>query len=701
MDSTIEEQCLDKFSVNFSQNENVKESVRTSENELEDGDKQGDLSSDPCQDNISVSNSFKKDDNICHLTSEPVISLPIEKNPYLFNEPKVEDIVSPVTESAEDALNYISSSSSDILSEEFDKNSVDVDDDPEETDRLKKIPRTLLGQEDAGKEERERIEKLCLARLEFAQQERQNARHFVKVLQSFLPDLLAMRSSIEADQAMQEFSSKYCESLWQEQQSLKEKNAENEHIVSHITILNADGIYLALFSVLLLNLKLIRNNYYKDPTSNPPLTEQQFIEEVHGSGVLVYLSATWLAELYQQVLAINMLEEAGYKPVSLENSALVNLLSDVDGLGNTLPGAQQLSDYRRLERAIVNTQSSPRKEAGRKFGRRILTCCWETVLEVLSVLLNGTNSCGISSTIGFLLGTEGAKEEHRKTKDAIAESLDGLQRAAKLCNMLGLQSSCSAVFAQLALASCPLSEDVFPQMACKAEYRQQFKKSLIPGRNKALRLHCCHILSMDVILSRGLELGSHSPECWKYVFQCCLFVLQLENTYFSGHGNIQSILSRPVLPSFNQTNQNVSSVMLSDSSGSDLSLATMPGSSVPQRLEVSEIIKQNRGFAHSSDVIKDQQLLEAIEALSQQVDRLFEEAASRLNLSALISFLVELCAASQVQLFTQNYTKSTSSCNHGSNLLLYHLGDVMLRCARGGRPLIHVMKAWSVVAPHF
>lgn len=80
---------------------------------------------------------------------------------------------------------------------------------------------------------------------------------------------------------------------------------------------------------------------------------------------------------------------------------------------------------------------------------------------------------------------------------------------------------------------------------------------------------------------------------------------------------------------------------------------------------------------------------------------MFEEAANRLNLSALISFLVELCAASQIQLFTQNYMKFTSSSTHGNNLLLYHLGDVMLRCARGGRPLIHVMRAWSVVAPHF
>lgn len=89
-----------------------------------------------------------------------------------------------------------------------------LDELPNDKERLKKIPRTLLGHEDAGKEERERIEKLCLARLEFAQQERQNARRFVKGFLSFLPELLAIRSSIEADQALQEFASKYCESMY-------------------------------------------------------------------------------------------------------------------------------------------------------------------------------------------------------------------------------------------------------------------------------------------------------------------------------------------------------------------------------------------------------------------------------------------------------------------------------------------------------
>lgn len=39
-------------------------------------------------------------------------------------------------------------------------------------------------------------------------------------------------------------------------------------------------------------------------------------------------------------------------------------VSDVDGLGNSLPGAQQLADYRRLERAIVNDRYTPDVEAG-------------------------------------------------------------------------------------------------------------------------------------------------------------------------------------------------------------------------------------------------------------------------------------------------------------------------------------------------
>lgn len=53
-----------------------------------------------------------------------------------------------------------------------------------------------------------------------------------------------------------------------------------------------------------------------------PQTEDRFVDEVQGSGVLVYLSATWLRELYQQVLANDLIG-----PANKTEHALVHLLS--------------------------------------------------------------------------------------------------------------------------------------------------------------------------------------------------------------------------------------------------------------------------------------------------------------------------------------------------------------------------------------
>lgn len=93
--------------------------------------------------------------------------------------------------------------------------------------------------------------------------------------------------------------------------------------------MNADGIYLATYSALLLNLKLIHLGHYgENNVDNPvPITEAQFVEEIHGSGILVYVSATWLCELYQNVLAKSLLEIAGYDPKASQQPALINLLT--------------------------------------------------------------------------------------------------------------------------------------------------------------------------------------------------------------------------------------------------------------------------------------------------------------------------------------------------------------------------------------
>lgn len=588
---------------------------------------------------------------------------------------------------------------------------------------MEQAAQTLM--KDANESERNRLEKFLESNNEFAERERKTAREFVDRLAAFLPHLLHIRSSIEADQELQQFASDYSEALWQQQQQQQQHTAsEPDGVSHHITIVNADGIYLATYSALLLDLKLIHNGYRQGQTCEVPLTEEKFVDEVHGSGVLVYLSATWLSELYQRVLSRSLLQEAGYEPHSKTNSALINLLTDVDGLGSDQLGSRQLSDYRRLERAATNVVFTPHMLAGMKFARHVLTGCWDLMLEVLSVLLNGTNSCGVaSSSLGILLGTDGAREEHRRAREAVAHCLDGLQGAAKLCNVLGLQTKCGAIFAQLAAASCPsLDTDgsVGGHLRRPASKRDRFRKTVLSGRHKSVRLHASHVLSMDVLLSRGLELGSHSSVCWKHVFRCCSYILELEQSCFQVKPTSSSSSSSPSgshlklqLTSFSwgeKVQQALSPKSAAPSSDGLLlqpptdhfeeemavEALSMPGVGHVGCANVVELVR-NATQAAGSCILTGKQLQPIVEALSQLVDRLFDEAASKLNLCALVDFLSELCAASRTQLFG----RGASAAARHPVLLLNRLSEVMMRCARGGRPLVHIMKAWSVVAPHF
>ena len=39
------------------------------------------------------------------------------------------------------------------------------------------------------------------------------------------------------------------------------------------------------------------------------------------------------------------------------------------------------------------------------------------------------------------------------------------------------------------------------------------------AKQKPVKLHASHVLSMDVMMTTGLEMGSHSAECWKHLFR--------------------------------------------------------------------------------------------------------------------------------------------------------------------------------------
>lgn len=78
---------------------------------------------------------------------------------------------------------------------------------------------------------------------------------------------------------------------------------------------------------------------------------------------------------------------------------------------------------------------------GLKLSRRVLTCCWGSMITVLSVTLgDGSTDAGLgaaSSSLRLLLGSERARTKHKRMREAVVASLEGLQKAARLSNVLG------------------------------------------------------------------------------------------------------------------------------------------------------------------------------------------------------------------------------------------------------------------------
>ncbi|EFA08546.2 Brefeldin A-inhibited guanine nucleotide-exchange protein 3-like Protein [Tribolium castaneum] len=512
--------------------------------------------------------------------------------------------------------------------------------------------------------------------------ERHNARHFVKTLQNILlPNLLSLRSSIQVDEVLQEFASKCCQ-----------HNSAQSYEIS--TIMNADGVYLATYSALLLDLKLIQGGNH-DGGNNVPITEAQFVEEIHGSGVLVYVSATWLCELYQNVLAKSLLLTAGYDPKAPQQPALVNLLTDVGGLCPS----QLLSDWQKLQKVHGSPESSPEVEAGVKLSRRVLTCCWASVVSVLGAPLGEKSTFSGTSALSRLVARR-ARQKHRQRirDDIITACLEGLHKAASLSNTLKLQSRSCSILSLLSASSCK------PQGA---------------------KLPASHALSLDVLLSKGLALGSHSAACWPHVFSACVAVANLEHALFSKTGSTQLLMvaqntQNNTVTSSTYTNSERLNMTFNISNDEETCVDVYSflhnasyAATNSSDASIAEIVERSGAHnAQSQGILRGVHAAKVCCVLSQKADELFHSAALRLSLPGLCSFLTELCKASHTQLFTRYedtprqqkkwWKKELESQQKPpATLLLHRIGEVTLKCIRSGRPLIHTMKVWSIVGPHF
>jgi hypothetical protein len=102
----------------------------------------------------------------------------------------------------------------------------------------------------------------------------------------------------------------------------------------------------------------------------------------------------------------------------------------------------------------------------------------------------------------------------------------------------------------------------------------------------------------------------------------------------------------------------------------------------------------------------------ALCALSHLADNLFSDAAERLNMPSLCQFLKSLCRASREQLYRNNTNKKggkswwlgrpwkVKNQSLPLSLLLHRVGEITLKIFRSSRPLLHILKVWSIAGPH-
>ncbi|NXA23345.1 BIG3 protein, partial [Ibidorhyncha struthersii] len=538
---------------------------------------------------------------------------------------------------------------------------------------------------------------LSLKLLKNQEADQHSARLFIQSLEALLPRLIALPSIEEVDGALQSFSSTFCSGM------MHSPGFEGNLNFSFQTLMNADSLYMVSHYTLLLNLKLANSDYYRKKPAQAPVLLKEFMKQVQSSGVLMVFSQAWIEELYHQVLERNMLGEAGYWGSPEEHSLpLITMLTDIDGLGSSAIGGQLMASASAQSPLSQNRKTDDSVVAGVAFARYLLIGCWKNLIDTLSTPLTG-RMAGSSKGLAFILGAEGAKEQNLKEKDSICVSLDGLRRAARLSCALGVAANCASALAQMAAASCVQEEkeekEIQEPSDTIAQVKQKVEQKLEQmGKVQGVCLHTAHVLCMDAVLNVGLEMGSHNQDCWPHVFR-----------YSPAFPKETGFI-----PCTATLGLRFELICFSTSDG-----ANWCNSEVSEAMMIY-VERTGNKATHSSHVQKRVFLLHTRLSLHHRkcsvrfcsfTHRLFEDAADKLNLMALAGFLYQLKKASQAQLFhsvtdTVDYclampgeVKSTQ--DRRSALHLFRLGDAMLRIVRSkSRPLLHLMRCWSLVAPH-
>lgn len=148
-----------------------------------------------------------------------------------------------------------------------------------------------------------------------------------------------------------------------------------------------------------------------------------------------------------------------------------------------------------------------------------MTCFWDSFLSIYS------NGIGTSASSSF------------EDDQAVQLALDGLQNAAKLANILSMQDRSGTIFSLLASVACGnprLGNDLLLSRQASVKNRSRLVRARLMGllSKPVLDVGMPHILSLDLVLNKGLELASYNKEAWTHILRCCLYVTELERRLY-------------------------------------------------------------------------------------------------------------------------------------------------------------------------
>ncbi|XP_055338053.1 brefeldin A-inhibited guanine nucleotide-exchange protein 3-like [Paramacrobiotus metropolitanus] len=462
------------------------------------------------------------------------------------------------------------------------------------------------------------LETICPPRTEH--DEIDSAARFLSQLTVSVRGMISKISTVEVDEAMQQFASDFCED---------EKNLYNG-----IPYVNADAVYVATYQVLRFTVRGRDSRYYgrrltKKSDAVPPMPEKEFISGVLGCGLLVYMSHAWIREVHQTILDVDILSDAGYM-LSENEPPLIQTIRDIEGIGRDHP---YLGDCVRLE-SVTRRSLKPERDAGTKLARYLVGRCWKGLeMSLQSVFLDLFSRTKLLSI---------KKELTEDVLQLMCSALGGLQRYADLCARLHLFDLCSSAYALLA------------RVCCSSLYPSPSLNTAVTPNPLLLRLHPWSVLSIDVVLRRSLEMGSHNPECWKAFFTCYLYLHRLETKYLMSSKSA-SLTKREL--------QDCSST-------------------------VADITTRYMGSAETkpSEALDVDHSYMALGALLNSLDQCFVEATQKLNLTNLCNFIRTLGGV-LLRVDTERI------------MLMERLTNVVILSSKCGRPLLHVMIVWATAIP--